>query len=185
MLQDYEIIRTKSKTGKWLPYIEFVLILIILHSALALFMGEGEEEASIRFRLLAHSNTEADQAVKSEIQREIEPLIQEAVSTSQTVDELGKNLEALEGKIKEIAHSIAKDVPVTLERTDALFPAKRAGFVIHPQAKYDAYILTIGSGRGDNWWCSLFPKVCFQDKQEESEEKVTFFIWEWLKGLFS
>ena len=75
--------------------------------------------------------------------------------------------------------------PITLERKEALFPPKRSGLVIHPQATYDAYILTIGSGRGDNWWCAIFPKICFPDKREDEEEKVTFFVWEWIKGMFS
>ena len=60
---------------------------------------------------------------------------------------------------------------MTLERTEALFPPKRSGFIIHPQAEYDAYILTIGSGRGDNWWCSLFPKVCFPEEKESERMK--------------
>ncbi|MBO1912594.1 stage II sporulation protein R, partial [Microvirga sp. 3-52] len=66
---------------------------------------------------------------------------------------------------------------------------KRSGFVIHPQSEYDAYLLTIGSGRGDNWWCALFPKICFVDeaekKEKKEEEKVTFFVWEWITGLFA
>jgi len=51
--------------------------------------------------------------------------------------------------------------------------------------------VTIGSGRGDNWWCALFPKVCFPEEQqaevevEVEDEEVTFFVWEWIKGLFS
>ena len=92
---------------------------------------------------------------------------------------------ALENTILEIASSMANGRDVTFERVEALFPPKRSGLFIHPQAMYDAYILTIGSGRGDNWWCALFPKVCFPDKEEKSEEKVTFFIWEWIKGIFS
>ena len=59
----------------------------------------------------------------------------------------------------------------TLERTEALFPPKRSGLYIHPQAVYDAYILTIGSGRGDNWWCALFPKVCYPDEKDANVEK--------------
>ena len=186
MLPDYEIKRTTTMIEKIMPYIEFILILIILQTSISLFTsGPSEEGEAIQFRVLAHSNTTSDQEIKAEIQREIEPFIEKAVATSQTVEELGKNLAEIEGEILDIANSISKDVPVTLKRTDALFPPKRSGFIVQPQATYDAYILTIGSGRGDNWWCSLFPKVCFPDEKENSDEKVTFFIWEWIKGLFS
>lgn len=185
MLQDYEIKRKTTIIEKIVPYIEFALILIIIQSVILLFSGGQPEEEELRFRLLANSNAPADQQIKKEIQQEIAPLIESVVNRSQSTKELGDNLAALEPKIIEIATSISGGMPVTLKRTDALFPAKRSGFVIHPQATYDAYIMTIGSGRGDNWWCALFPKVCFVDKEEKEEEKATFFIWEWLKSLFS
>ena len=186
MLPDYEIKRKRTIIEKLMPYFEFALILIILQTVILLFSG-GPSDEEIRFRILAHSNTPADQQMKKEMQREIEPLIENAVAISQSMEALGDNLAALEGTIINIASSLSDGMPVTLERTEALFPAKRSGFVVHPQALYDAYIITIGSGRGDNWWCALFPKVCFTEEQEAEieEEEVTFFIWEWIKGLFS
>ena len=190
MLQDYEIKRKIPKIERVMPYIEFVLILIVIQCILGFFTGTEKsiEEETIRFRILANSNTAADQLIKEEIQLQIEPLIKNAVVNSQSKEELGDNLAALEPTLLGIATSIAGENTVTLERKEALFPAKRSGFVILPQADYDAYILTIGSGRGDNWWCALFPKICFPDEVEaeaEEEEKVTFFVWEWIKGLFS
>lgn len=187
MLPDYEIKRTGRKTEKLMPFIEFALILIILQSAIALFTG-AQTESAIQFRLLAHSNTATDQLVKQEIQEAIAPLIENAITISNSADEIGENLGVIEPEIIDIASSIAKDQTITLERKVALIPPKRSGLVIQPQATYDAYILTIGSGRGDNWWCSLFPNICFPDKEEEAEqeeEKVTFFLWEWIKDLFS
>ena len=185
MLQDYEIKKTKTKMELVIPYIEFILMLIIIQSVLLLLAGGSEEEEAIRFRLLAHSNAPADQQIKMKIQQEIEPLLQNAVATSQSHDELEANLVALEETIIGIAQIQANGLPVKVERKLALFPPKRAGFSIHPQSAYDAYIVTIGSGRGDNWWCAIFPKICFPDKEIQEDEKVTFFVWEWIKGIFS
>ena len=185
MLTDYEIIRKKTIAQKWLPYIEFIILLIIIQAFIAVFLTAPEEEDAIRFRILAHSDAPADQQIKISIQQEIQPLIENAVSKSSTTKELGDNLVALESEILEIANSMSNGATISLERKEALFPPKRSGLFISPQATYDAYILTIGSGRGDNWWCAMFPKICFPDKKEEEEEKVTFFVWEWIKGLFS
>ena len=185
MLPDYENKRTTTIMEKILPYIELIILLIIIQSVVTLFTAKPAEEDAIRFRLLAHSNAPADQRVKTAIQQEIEPLIEEAVATAKSKEELGDNLAALEPTIVDIANTMANGLSISLERQEALFPPKRAGFVITPQATYDAYVLTIGSGRGDNWWCSLFPNICFPDETEEKEEKVTFFLWEWIKGLFS
>lgn len=185
MLQDYEINRTKTIIQKLVPYIEFIIILIMIQALVSLFTTAAEEDDTIRFRLLAHSDTPADQRVKIAIQHEIQPLIENAVNSSKTKMELGDNLAALESTIIEIAKSKSNGTAISLERKAALFPPKRSGLFVHPQATYDAYILTIGSGRGDNWWCALFPKICFPDEKEEEEEKVTFFVWEWIKGLFA
>ena len=190
MLQDYEIIKTTTKnTDRIMAVAEFILVLFLIQSALMLFTGQVEQEESFRFRILAHSNTSADQKLKEEIQQEIEPFIHNAVSQAQSQSEIVDNLEAIEEMIIQIAQSLADGQEVSLERKAALFPPKRSGLVITPQAPYDAYILTIGSGRGDNWWCSLFPRVCFPDQDVEKaddvdNDKVTFFIWEWIKSLF-
>jgi stage II sporulation protein R len=186
MLPDYEIKQKTTKIERVIPFAEFILILIMIQCILGLFTGSESGEDTIRFRMLAHSNSTADQAIKEEIQLQIQPLVENAVNTSTSKKELGENLAALEPVILQIATSIAGDNTVTLERKEALFPAKRSGLVIHPQSEYDAYLLTIGSGRGDNWWCALFPKICYVDETEKKEEeKVTFFLWEWITGLFS
>lgn len=183
MLPDYEIERTKTRLQKALPIIEFMLMLIIIQSILTFFTTSPVEGETIQFRLLAHSNAAVDQHVKKDIQREIEPLIETAVAMSRSKSELGDNLVQLESRILTIAKAKANGRTVSLERKEALFPPKRFGLFIQPQATYDAYVLTIGSGRGDNWWCALFPKICFPDeKGEDEDEKVTFFIWEWIKS---
>lgn len=187
MLQDYEIITQSTRqTSRLMAVVEFILVLFIIQSALMLFTGQAEQEEEIRFRILSHSNTTVDQQLKEEIRLVIEPMIHQAMSEATSKAEIVENLEALEATILQTATSMADGQDVKFERTAALFPPKRSGFVISPQAPYDAYILTIGSGRGDNWWCSLFPKVCFPDKEVEKqeEEKVTFFIWEWIKSWF-
>ncbi|WP_339251956.1 stage II sporulation protein R [Sporosarcina sp. FSL W8-0480] len=194
MLQDYEInnytLQSTRRTGKLMLVLEFILVLFVIQSALMLFTGKVEQEESFRFRILANSNTPNDQQLKLAIQQEIEPLIHKAISQSASKTEIVDNLEAIEESIIHIASRIAGGQEVTLERKAALFPPKRSGLFITPQAPYDAYILTIGSGRGDNWWCSLFPRVCFPDKEVETvkeveEEKVTFFVWEWIKSWFA
>ncbi|MCM3636470.1 stage II sporulation protein R [Sporosarcina luteola] len=188
MLQDYEIMNLKpnKRMDRLMAVVEFILVLFLIQSALLLFTGQAEQEEEIRFRILAHSNAPADQNLKEEIRLVIEPMINQAISQAESKSEIVDNLKAIEATVLQIAQSMADGQDVSFERTAALFPPKRSGLVITPQAPYDAYILKIGSGRGDNWWCSLFPRVCFPDKdvEESDDEKVTFFVWEWIKSLF-
>ena len=64
-----------------------------------------------------------------------------------------------------------------------VFPPKEWESGIAAQTQVEAIVVSIGSGRGDNWWCGLFPKACY--KEEVKEEKPKFFVWEWLKKKFS
>lgn len=184
MLPDYVITRKKTIIEKCIPFIEMILLLIIVQALVTLLTMVPEEEETIRFRVLAHSNAPSDQRIKQNIQQEIAPMIEQAMASSESKTELVDNLKVLEPKIVAAANRLSEGKAVSLVRSDALFPPKRSGYYIHPQARYDAYVLTIGSGRGDNWWCALFPKICYPEKEEE-DEKVVFFLWEWIKNLFS
>lgn len=181
MLEDYEI---KKSIDKRFVVIEFILIIMIFQSAILLLTG-GENQEAIQFRIIAHSNSVEDQLEKEEVYHAIQPMLEDVLETSQSNQEVVDNFTKVESAIIARAQSIVHDQPIVFERKNALIPPKRSGIMIQPQAHYDAYVLTIGSGRGDNWWCSLFPNVCFPEKEEKEEEKVTFFVWEWIKGLFS
>lgn len=196
MLPDYEIAR-KERTSiirNSILIIEFLLLMFIFHAILTFFIPPKEVEDALHFRILAHSNAPSDQQVKMDIQQAIAPYVQQTFSQPMTTDDIREELDQLHPKITEIAQRIAKDHPISFERKIALLPPKRTGLVIQPQGYYETYVLTIGSGRGDNWWCALFPNICFpsNDKETETEtevdeqdEEVTFFVWEWLKKVFS
>lgn len=188
MLQDYNIKRTESHTSKLFAVVEFILVLLIIQGVLLLFSQDLPESEAVQFRILANSNTAEDQQVKRDIQQQVEPLIQKALGSAASERQLTANLQALEPEIARIAQEQAKGLPIQFGRQQALIPPKRIGFMIQRQGVYDAYVLTIGSGRGDNWWCSLFPNVCFPEEEEtkqQEEEPVKFFVWEWITSWFA
>ncbi|GKV69143.1 hypothetical protein NCCP2716_16410 [Sporosarcina sp. NCCP-2716] len=193
MLQDYpqftdsQIARTDSThiwKKRFITLAEFLLIIVMLQAVLALFQTHEAEEP-VRYRILAHSDAPADQAVKVRIQQQVEPMIAKALATAVTPAEIDAALTGLEAEMLAAARQLSPDRTITLERKNALFPAKRTGLWISPQDTYDAYVMTIGSGKGSNWWCSVFPKVCYDEKEEEDEEPVKFFVWEWITSIFA
>ena len=187
MLQDYPINQQPTQTSKLLACIEFVLILLTIQAVLLVFGQQASTGEATQFRILANSNTVADQRVKLEVQEKLAPLLNQAISQSANSQQINDKLQVLEPTILAIAKEHANGAQVTLEHSAAVIPPKRVGFFIQPQDVYDAYVVKIGAGRGDNWWCSLFPNVCFPEEAtvtETEEEPVTFFIWEWIKSLF-
>ncbi|ARJ39507.1 hypothetical protein SporoP8_11845 [Sporosarcina ureae] len=187
MLQDYPINQQPTHTSKLLAFIEFVLILLTIQAVLLVFGQQAATGEATQFRVLANSNTVADQQVKRNVQEKIAPLLEQAINQSTNMQQINDKLQILEPTLLEIAKAEGNGAHVTLERSAAVIPPKRVGYFIQPQDVYDAYVVKIGAGRGDNWWCSLFPNVCFPEEatvNETEEEAVTFFIWEWIKSLF-
>lgn len=186
MLPDYEIIRNDSPKSKRSPWIELIFSILIIQILLfVLPSGSGVAEVpvdAIHVRIVANSNTKEDQAVKSLIQEEINPILQDAIDTAKTVDELEVQLSDLSYEIMKRAGEITgKGIHIKL--ADALIPPKKDGVNYYPQDIHKALVVTIGEGKGDNWWCALFPKVCYRD-DEPKKEPAKFWTWEWLKSKF-
>ncbi|WP_313893351.1 stage II sporulation protein R [Psychrobacillus sp.] len=174
MLPDYEIKRATTTRQKIDSIIFFVWVLLIIQMFLFLLFQEDQNTDGLRFRLIANSNTTADQQVKNEVKQSIEPILMKYNNNQrETYAELEQAVDKLSEKLNK---------PINISIGQALFPPKEWNDGIAPQALVDSIVIKIGAGRGDNWWCSVFPKACFK---EEVEEKPKFFVWEWLKKKFS
>ena len=57
--------------------------------------------------------------------------------------------------------------PVQAELTECHFPIKTYGDYTFPAGNYDALKITIGEGEGQNWWCVLYPNMCFENSMYE------------------
>jgi len=121
----------------------------------------------IRFHVVANSDTPADQQLKREIRDAILEEIGEEFSRTETVDEARKLVQAKLSAIENIARrevlSHGKDYPVKAELGYFEFPTKTYGSFSLPAGRYEAVRVVIGSGNGENWWCVLFPPLCFVD----------------------
>ncbi len=126
------------------------------------------KDSLIRFHVIANSDTDEDQKLKLKVRDEVlnylYPYMSESKCLCETRDILNNNLNAVE----EIADKVIKqnnydyDVQVFLKRMN--FPQKEYGNLILPQGNYEAFEIVIGSGRGHNWWCVMFPPLCFVDE---------------------
>ena len=124
----------------------------------------------IRFHVIANSDSEEDQALKLKVRDRI---IDEMSSKLENVESLDEARKILNSSIEEI-NGIAKDViieegfnyDVYTMLSNENFPDKIYGDYIFPQGNYEAYRVIIGSGEGQNWWCVMFPPLCFIDESK-------------------
>lgn len=191
MLNEYEIVRF-PKVNIFLAFVKLVLLALVLHLCilyipelvgLAKETSNSEQESDFRIRVIANSNTVADQLEKEQLVDDLKPYFLQVANMQAVDNEQLKLLEQkIDAKIKENYPQLYTQVTIG----DNLFPPKRQNANFYPQNVYRSIVVKIGDGRGDNWWCSIFPSVCEPDKEkeEEKEEPVTFFIWEWIKGFF-
>lgn len=131
----------------------------------------------LRFHIRANSDTVADQQKKLRIKQSLlewlTPILAENTSKPETMQCIRKNLP----DIRKEATRMAAPEPVTVTLQKEWFPEKTYGTCTFPEGIYDALRVDIGQAKGHNWWCVLYPSLCFADAlepsmTEEGEEKL-------------
>ena len=123
--------------------------------------------SAIRFHILANSDSVSDQALKMRVKESVVNYIYEKTGDFKTVDEAKNFILNNDKTIKSIATKAIADngydytVSSTFGFSD--FPVKSYGDVIFPKGTYTSYTIKIGNGKGHNWWCVLYPNLCFID----------------------
>lgn len=121
----------------------------------------------LRFHILANSDSGADQQLKMEVKGLVLDYVNENLGGSATKDEtvswLLDHKPDIETMAADYIRSQGKDYAVSLSLTRDYFPTKAYGDMVFPCGTYDAARITIGSGRGHNWWCVLYPPLCYVD----------------------
>lgn len=135
----------------------------------------------LRFHILANSDSRGDQNVKKKVRDEVgqmlEPKLAEAKSLSDTERIVEENMDAI---VETAEQTLAENgfsygAAARLAKVD--FPVKTYGDYTFPAGKYEALQVTLGKGEGHNWWCVLYPNMCFQGSVyevvgDEADEKL-------------
>lgn len=163
--------RTERQSFKSLLFISFALILMIMcwesNRTNAAVISPTIPEESIRLRILANSDSAQDQALKREIRDAIIARMQEWVVGPHSLDEaravVSAHLPEFDKLVGEMIASRGYNYPHKVDLGVVPFPTKMYGNDVYPAGDYEALRVVIGSGEGQNWWCVLFPPLCFVD----------------------
>lgn len=201
----------------------FSLTAIVLLFLYILYPGSGTEaqvsnssqavkeipDEAIRLRILANSNTDADQQLKrlirDEVNAQINSWVKDMTDIKEARDLIEEQLPEIKKTVARVLNEQGKSQGFNVEYSDEIsFPAKLYGSYLYPAGQYEAVLITLGEGEGENWWCVLFPPLCFLDFSsgtsvaeaevnadaepvdvaveaplEEEKPKVKFFLLEW------
>ncbi|HHW06594.1 MAG TPA: stage II sporulation protein R [Clostridia bacterium] len=141
----------------------------------------------IRLHVIANSDLAVDQQLKHEVRDEILAKLGPYVAEAGTVQEVRAVLQDRMDYIHRLAEHRLREAgcedPVRVEYGVFPFPVKGYGSLVLPAGEYEAVKVIIGEGEGSNWWCVLFPPLCFVDiAQGELEETSAEELLRQVKG---
>jgi stage II sporulation protein R len=150
----------------------FALMILVMSwedqkSVAAIFAAAPIPQDSIRLRIIANSDLPEDQALKRDVRDEINAYLGTKVDSLKTIDQARSVIQNDLPTLKNIVdHKIAEEgyqYSSQVELGKVPFPTKMYGQYVYPAGNYEALRVTIGEGVGQNWWCVLFPPLCFVD----------------------
>jgi len=121
----------------------------------------------IRFHVRANSDSAADQALKEQVRTEVlaafETYLTANTCIEQTREVLYKKLYDIQSYAEQVVRSAGLSYNVTADISRLFFPTQFYGSMAFPPGEYEAVQITIGEGKGSNWWCLMFPPLCYVD----------------------
>ena len=169
--------------------IVFVLLfIIILTAAVCARPEDGTAAAYLRLHVRANSDSAADQAVKYEVKEAIVEYLTPVAASAESKEEAVAALEAALPGIKRTANAVlAENGFAYLSRAEIRaeeFPTRVYDGVTLEAGVYDALIVELGSGKGANWWCVVYPPLCFAG-ETGANVQYRSRIWEIIHDFFA
>ena len=145
---------------------------------------------AIRIRVIANSNSEYDQEKKSEIRKEVQLYMQDLLKDAKTTEEartiINNNLNNLNKKLDNYLTQINYNKEYKINFGLNYFPEKEYKGIKYKEGLYESLLITLGEGKGNNWWCVLFPPICLLEAEETEKNNIEYksLVKELIKKYF-
>ncbi len=172
--------KQKRSVGSWVRIFLFfgasLLFFILADRAMeARQVQLGIADKVIRFHVLANSDSTEDQELKLKVRDAVGLMMKDRLQSAETVDESRRIIKQSLGDIETCAKEVilregyAYEVEASLANSS--FPVKTYGTASFPAGTYEALRVVIGAGEGHNWWCVMYPNLCFAGSMYEVDEE--------------
>ncbi len=145
----------------------FIIFLFITAKSYANSIFNELSNNIFRLHILANSDSEEDQNLKLKVRDQIIEYMEELTKNCKTKLEVIEIVSLHLNDFENIANKTIKDngysYSTKVEIGNFYFPTKNYANISMPAGLYDALKIEIGEAKGQNWWCSLFPPLCFTD----------------------
>lgn len=159
-----------------MKFVAVIIICLIILGAVIIAMKSSPKESDqyLRIHIRANSNDAIDQSVKYKVKESVveymTPKLENVSSKKQAMNILQDNLEGMQKVADRTLKLNGFDYKSNIRLCKEEFPVRTYGDLTLESGVYDALIIELGSGTGDNWWCVVFPPLCFVGEDNESED---------------
>lgn len=179
-----------------------LLFLILMTSVLTSGtpVRETVPESLLRLHIKANSDAPADQALKYEVRNAVINALSSHLQTAGSAAAAQAEIDNVLPEVLLVAQNTVRaagyDYEVSATLGEAQFPTRLYGDRVYRAGRYNALQIYLGEGRGENWWCVLFPPLCFVEVAQDSAIPVMATnpsappraksrLLEWWQSLFS
>ena len=171
---------------KWVVCV-FSLIMLGVLMACAPIFSQSAETDYLRIHIRANSNSAEDQRVKylvkDAIVESLIPLLSEAQTKQEAKSIIENNISYLNSVADAVLESEGFDYQGKTRIATEEFPTRVYDDITLPAGEYEAVILDLGSGEGDNWWCLVYPAFCFTKSENSTNYVYISKIWEIINSV--
>ena len=150
-----------------------ILTLIILNKDKIVIPKEA-----LRIRVIASSNSSDDQKIKVDVKNELEDEIYYLLKDVKSIDKarvvINDNLGIIDNRINEFLKKNNYDIKYDLNFGYNYFPKKEYKGITYQDGMYESLVVTLGEGKGDNWWCVMFPPFCLIEAHDNNTTNIEY-----------
>lgn len=170
-----------------------VIILLTVFTSILIYNESKNNEViipdtAIRLRVIPNSNSTLDQNMKNQVKKYLEKNTYTALSNITNIDEarakINNNLADIDNNINKIFKDNRYNMKYTVDFGYNYFPEKKYRGLKYEEGYYESLVITIGEGKGDNWWCVLFPNLCLVDLENKTNTEYKSWIVEQINKIF-
>ncbi len=176
-------------------FLLFIFIIVCANSYVSA-VSSNISSSVFRLHVIANSDSSNDQSLKLIVRDKVLDYMNSLVDTNVSSKEeimriVSDNLEMFKSIAQDTVYDNGYDYPVNVEIGNFSFPTKTYGDISLPAGYYDALRVSIGEANGKNWWCVMFPPLCFvdvssgvvpEDSKETLEESLSDEEYELISG---
>ncbi len=163
------------KTTKLQREVALLILLAALGIAAGTYYAEhhmNQHPGMIRLHIIANSNSPEDQMIKLKVRNRIVQYMEGADSIEEARAYIDAHLE----EIEEVSETVIDDnggrYTASAQRKVTFIPEKSYEDLTLPAGNYEALKITLGEGKGRNWWCVIFPQLCLVGEDAEGEKLI-------------